>query len=231
MKKIQGVGINDADYPVTKTERVKLENGKVVSKQVWMCPYYAAWKNMIFRCYSTKKYTDSSYSSYIESVSSESWHRFSNFLSWAKVIGIENHHLDKDILIMNNKVYSEETCSLVPPRVNMLLLDNKGNRNPELLLGVYDIRNTHDYPLKKGFRARVGIGQGYKSLGNFYTKEDAHFAWQKGKAEYILETVDWWKTDSYFKRSFNTLAGDALLFRYELLKSCYEAKIIIDRLP
>lgn len=231
MIKIQGVGINDASYPVTKTSPVTLENGEIIRVQTWVCPYYAAWKNMIARCYSSTLRSKKTSVTYLECQTSKNWLTFSNFLHWASQIGIENHQLDKDILVLNNKIYSEDTCLLVPRRVNMLLVDRGAKRNTELLLGVYDISKTHSYPLKKGFRARVGTSDGPRSLGNYYTKEDAHFAWQSGKADYILEVVRWWESDPYFKRSFNKRAEESLMFRYDLLNKCTELKIILDRLP
>lgn len=50
-KLVQGVGVNDADYPVTKEEVI---NGK--RKYVWVCPYYARWRSLLGRCYSKLSY-------------------------------------------------------------------------------------------------------------------------------------------------------------------------------
>ena len=44
-KLVRGVGVNDADYPVYKTE-----NGKIV----WQCTYYRTWNNMLARAYCDK---------------------------------------------------------------------------------------------------------------------------------------------------------------------------------
>jgi hypothetical protein len=46
-RKVYGIGINDATYPLTRHEKF---NGK--DRIVWTCPYYIAWKDMLRRCYS-----------------------------------------------------------------------------------------------------------------------------------------------------------------------------------
>lgn len=51
-KLVHGVGINDADYAVTKWETV-IVNGKQKQKLIWFCPFHRAWGNMLQRCYST----------------------------------------------------------------------------------------------------------------------------------------------------------------------------------
>ena len=45
-KKVYGVGVNDSPEPVQRFEKV---DGK--KKQVWVCPYYVVWKDMLKRCY------------------------------------------------------------------------------------------------------------------------------------------------------------------------------------
>lgn len=35
---------------------------------------------------------------------------------------MEGWHLDKDILLKGNKVYSPETCAFVPAKINSLLI-------------------------------------------------------------------------------------------------------------
>lgn len=46
---VYGVGINDADCSVYRTEKV---NGK--RKVVWYCPFYKMWSNMMRRAYDPK---------------------------------------------------------------------------------------------------------------------------------------------------------------------------------
>ena len=57
------------------------------------------------------------------------WLVFSNFEKWFKENYKDGYELDKDLLSgKENKVYSPETCCFLPPRINKLLLTNKGRR-------------------------------------------------------------------------------------------------------
>lgn len=85
-------------------------------------PQYNAWQNMLRRCY------DESYQekhpTYIGCEVVEEWHNFQNFAKWYD----ENYYeiegqimdLDKDILVIGNKIYSPETCLFVPQSINKL---------------------------------------------------------------------------------------------------------------
>ena len=55
---------------------------------------------------------------------------FQNFAKWFDDNKYEvdgRLHIDKDILYPNCKIYSPETCLLIPQRINMLFL-NKPNK-------------------------------------------------------------------------------------------------------
>ena len=79
-------------------------------------PLYRKWNGMMQRCYNPKNKINNP--SYEACTSSETFRHFSKFKSWYySQIGYEQEgwHLDKDILIKGNKVYSEDTCCIVPP--------------------------------------------------------------------------------------------------------------------
>lgn len=74
---------------------------------------YLTWQRMLGRCYDSNNASSSYYKDC--SVDPE-WHNFQNFAKWF----YDNYpdtnqeiHLDKDIKIKGNKVYSKETCKLV----------------------------------------------------------------------------------------------------------------------
>ena len=56
----------------------------------------------------------------------EGWHNFQNFAKWYEdnyyEIEEEQMHLDKDILVKGNKVYSPDTCVFVPETINGLFV-------------------------------------------------------------------------------------------------------------
>lgn len=91
---------------------------------------YAHWKNMIKRCYDP--YELNKYPTYRNCFVCEEWHNFQNFAEWFykhyyEVEG-ERMCLDKDILIKGNKIYSPETCMIVPERINILFIKRDNDR-------------------------------------------------------------------------------------------------------
>jgi len=91
-------------------------NGKVQ-----VCPYYACWNNMLVRCYS-RSYLQR-HPTYEGCSVEESWLTFSNFKAWMKQQDWKGKFLDKDILVLGNKVYSKDTCLFVSTAINNLLTD------------------------------------------------------------------------------------------------------------
>lgn len=91
---VYGVGINDADYPVSARD----ENGKE-----WRCPFYKTWKNMLARCYSPAFQRNQPL--YKGCSVDERWHRFSHFKSWMLEQDWEDKQLDKDRKFEGNQVY------------------------------------------------------------------------------------------------------------------------------
>lgn len=80
---------------------------------------------MIRRCYDES--LKERYSAYFrDCVVCDEWHNFQIFAKWYNdniyQTGSERMHIDKDILIKGNKLYSPDTCLIVPQRINMLFL-------------------------------------------------------------------------------------------------------------
>jgi hypothetical protein len=171
-KPVYGVGINDADYAVTKNTRV---DGKV--KQAWMCPYYMRWKNILCRCYCEKFLTKNQ--SYAGCRIYKPWITFSNFRLWMETQDWEGKELDKDILVFDNKLYSPTTCLWVDHSVNMFMVDHALGRG-DCAQGV---RYTYKY--YKGVKSlrkkpyQASCSDNY--IGYFSTELEAHRAWQLAK--------------------------------------------------
>lgn len=80
---------------------------------------YQKWKNMLTRCYSDEYQLNNK--TYIGCSVCAEWHNFQNFAKWYydnKPIDIEINHLDKDIKVNGNKIYSPSTCMIVTPSAN-----------------------------------------------------------------------------------------------------------------
>ncbi len=125
---IEGWGINDAGYPVTRYEKGNL---------VWICPIYKDWKHMIVRARSEKFLMKNP--AYVGCNICEEWKYFSNFRRWVLEEqpnkDWENCMLDKDLLVLGNKTYSPDTCVYVEELVNQFVKDSAAIRG-KYLIGV-----------------------------------------------------------------------------------------------
>lgn len=191
---IHGFGINDADY-FTQVKEYKIIDGKNKQLVVWSCPFHQRWKSIIERAYSEKWHK--LYPTYIGCSVSEEWKYFSNFKAWMETQDWQGKHLDKDLLVVGNKIYGPDTCYFVDPEVNLFIVEK--NKTKGLYATGVDFH-------KGRFRAR-GFNSQKRNvhLGYFDTEQEAHDAWKvnKSKEAFILAHK---QTDSKVK--------EALLKRY-----------------
>ena len=173
-KLVYGVGINDLPYRAQAWEWVTKNGGKRVRKSVFICKYYAAWRNMLQRCYS-KKYLES-YPTYIGTRVCSEWLYATAFKKWMEKQDWHGKCLDKDIVVPGSKLYSPETCAFVLNTTNTFVTASDASRG--------------DYPIgvdlhKHAGKYRAHCGNPFtgkrESLGYFSTPEDAHEAWRKRK--------------------------------------------------
>ena len=121
--RIQGIGINDADYPYRVHEKI---DGKY--KIVYQCSIHGTWKDLLRRCYN-EKYKEK-YPHYRDVTCCDEWLIFSNFKRWVESQGSlvdkdgKTKQLDKDLLVPNNKHYSPENCILVSVKINSFMFNN-----------------------------------------------------------------------------------------------------------
>jgi hypothetical protein len=169
-KPIYGVGINDASYLTSS-----LADG--VRKR---CPYYQTWTAMLTRCYSSNYHKKQV--TYIGCSVSEDWLVFSNFKGWMLEQDWYNKVLDKDLLVIGNKVYSSTTCLFVTQELNNLL------NTKEAYTGLYE-RGVYWHKRDKKFAARCNILGKMKPLGYFSTEEEASQAYRSFKYFYITSVA------------------------------------------
>ena len=148
---------------------------------------YQLWNNMINRCYNEKGL--SSNPTYKGCHVSEEWRYLSNFKDWCNnQIGFDQDgwHLDKDILVKGNKIYSEDTCCFVPPEINCALLNNKKVRGSFPQGVTYNCTKTR-------YRARILREYKRESLGTYNTPEEAFYAYKPVKEAHIKSLAEEWK--------------------------------------
>lgn len=85
---------------------------------------YRTWRGILERSYS-KKFKEK-HPTYKDCTVDERWHNFQVFAQWFyenyNFETMEGWHLDKDILIRGNKLYSPETCCFIPHIINNMKL-------------------------------------------------------------------------------------------------------------
>ena len=160
---------------------------------------YALWQCMLGRCYSDK--SKKKYPTYEGCEVSDNFKSYEYFYEWChKQIGFNNEgwHLDKDLLIKGNKVYSEDSCVFIPQEINKVLVKSTASRG-EHLIGVHWCKNG------KAFKATVSKNKGKREhLGCFNTEIEAFNAYKEAKEIYIKELAEKWKSQ-IDKRAYDSL--------------------------
>lgn len=166
-KLVCGVGINDAEYSVNHVSGGRRSQ----------CPFYERWASMLNRCYGKSYQTK--YPTYIGCSVCDEWLVFSVFKLWMVSQDWKGMHLDKDVAIPGNKIYSPECCRFITPALNSLLNDSKSTRG-DYSIGVYFRKDTGKY------KAQISDLGDYKFLGYHDTESLASSAYAKAKRDIIL---------------------------------------------
>jgi len=77
---------------------------------------YSTWKSILQRCYCKDKLKLNP--TYLGCTVCDEWHNFQNFAEWYKNNYIDGHHIDKDIKVEGNRIYSPSTCLFVSQKEN-----------------------------------------------------------------------------------------------------------------
>lgn len=173
-----GVGVSDANYPVTVNATI---DGR--QAQLWICPFYLAWSNMITRCYS--KYEHSRRPRYIGCMVMSEWHSFSTFRAWMLTQPWEGNQLDKDLLSRGNKLYGPDTCVFVPGTINNFLIDCSATRG-DFPIGA----SWHKTKGKFSANCSNPFTRKLEHLGYFACPDAAHEAWRARKHQHACTYAD-----------------------------------------
>lgn len=161
-----GIANLDVDFSTT--------NDPIIEKA------YRHWTNMLQRCYD-EKHRDK-YIAYKDCVVCDEWLNFSGFLHWflnTENSTIDGYHLDKDILVKGNKVYSPDTCCFVPNEINVLFT-KRGSCRGNLPIGVTKATKS------KNYEASISKGK-QEYIGTYGTPEEAFNAYKIEKEKWIKE--------------------------------------------
>ena len=177
---VRGIGINTGHYPSYRDRKNVKE--------------YQLWGNMLDRC---KEKHWEKYPTYIGTSCSDNFKSYTYFYEWCQrqkgfnskdEIGArKTWHLDKDILVRGNKVYSEDTCVFVPQRINKLLIKSNSARGDQII-GVYWNKR------RCVFVAQCGNSDDkHKHLGHFGTQQEAFLAYKIFKEALIKQVANEYK--------------------------------------
>jgi len=143
----------------------------------------STWLNMITRC---RESWQKSNPTYIGCKCSDEWLVFGNLEKWYNENIYETDEplqLDKDILYPNNKIYSADTCALVPRSINLIFTKRQASRKGVYPMGVIFNKKTGKY------QAHCGVGTcTTKKLGLFNTTTEAFNAYKDFK-EYSVKNL------------------------------------------
>ena len=172
---VYGVGILGTKYQAMIND--------VITKE------YNLWMNMLRRCYSDTY--QKKYPTYEGCEVSDNFRSYEYFYEWChNQVGFGNNgwHLDKDLLIKSNKVYSESTCVFLPSEINSLLTKCTASRG-EHLIGVNWCKKG------KAFKAQIRKNKGKQEhLGYFNTEIEAFNAYKQAKESFVKEQANKFKS-------------------------------------
>lgn len=148
---------------------------------------YVKWNAMLQRCYNEN--LRSKHATYYDCEVSDDFKYYSKFKEWFEnQIGSnqDGWHLDKDILVKGNKVYSAETCCFVPPEINCAVVTSGSRRGSHPSGVIWNCTKTR-------YRARIQRGNTWESLGTYDTPEEAFAVYKPIKEAHIKSLADKYK--------------------------------------
>ena len=155
-------------------------DGKYIASEKGIhAPHYNTWRHMIRCCSEAYQEKHPRYRGYTVS---DEWRNYQVYAAWYDQnryeIKGETITLNNNILFKGNKLFSKDTCILVPKKINSLL-GNRGRPNGGLPKGVRLQANGKflAYFNKKG----ISVSS---------TKEKAFRAYKTAKEDQIKETID-----------------------------------------
>ncbi len=142
---------------------------------------YDVWDSILDRCYSPRE--QDKYRTYYHICTvCEEWFNYQAFARW-----YNNNwypcdgrlHIDKDILVKGNKVYSPERCILIPQRFNMIFMSKERSVDADLPCGVHRTKSSDKYEAE--FNCNY--------LGIFDSVGEASIAHDTAKRKHIRKTI------------------------------------------
>jgi hypothetical protein len=152
---------------------------------------YAVWVDMLDRVYTPENDLIAMW--YKETSVHTDWLCFQNFAEWYyKQINRFGEvsfkwHIDKDLTVPGNRLYSAETCAVIPSAVNILMTDHASGR------GLYPL-GVSSQNKGRSFQAVMTAYGKYQYIGTYKTILEAQLAYWSAKFEVIRNTaIQYWQ--------------------------------------
>lgn len=182
---IYGVGFSNGKYPITIAPGKRSKENET-------------WRGILKRCY--EQAYQQREPTYIGCTICEEWYCYDVFYEW--IISQENYTkwkeggqkwcIDKDICIKGNKIYSPDTCFLVPKNVNGLFTNRKLHRG-ELPIGVSYSDKLNKFlvycmnPFQE--KSQKALRKHATYVGMYNTKQEAFNAYKIYKENIIIRVA------------------------------------------
>lgn len=175
---------------------------------------YRAWREIIRRCFDEK--LKEKYPSYQNVTCCSDWLYYEKFYEWLhsqenfdEWLTGKRWEVDKDIILKGNKIYSPETCFLVPHNVNCLFIKSNSSRG-EMPIGV--VKRERNGKCKYEAHCNNPLTEKLEHLGEYLTPEDAFYLGYKPYKENLIKQV---AEIEYSKGTISKKCYDAMM-NYEV---------------
>lgn len=148
-----------------------------------------AWIRMFDRCYSDKFHEN--WPTYIGCEVCEEWYNFQNFAKWFYdnyyEVPNQSMEVDKDWLVVNNKIYCPDNCCIAPNIINTCTLSHDKVINFNMPIGISWHKNG-------SYVARCSNRGKRKTIGYYHNIEDASKAYWTYKINYVEDLAREYKS-------------------------------------
>ena len=155
---------------------------------------YNCWSSMLTRCYSESYH--STRETYRDCEVDPSWLNLTTFRKWFEKNHIKGYHLDKDLLVQGNRLYSEHTCSFIPQEVNVAIVD-KGQVIDGCEAGVSKRR----VKCKIEYNGLYNVQFGGKYLGRTRDLDETNSLYKEYKKLYFEEMASKYEEQGWLTRT------------------------------
>lgn len=146
------------------------------------------WGKMLARCYCPL--TQEKKPSYVGCSVDERFLNFQEFAAWAsRQVGVDlGWQLDKDILVIGNRVYGPDTCVMAPPELNKAMR-RVAIKKDGLPIGVTLTQKG------KPYRSVVRLNNDRLDLGRYDTIEQAYLVHLEAKCRHMRYLANKWRPE------------------------------------